>query len=282
MARWAHDVFGNSICYLDFGDVETDTLRIVSTLELQHFPPGPGLPETTIDPSAETYPFTYAAEEFPDLESSLQRHHPDPDKLIDLWALRFIPAEGKIRTLELLGAITSAIQADFTYAGRDAEGTNPPLTTLAERSGACRDFALFMMEAVRSLGFAARFVSGYLYDAALEQLPEGAADSLVGAGATHAWCSIYLPGAGWVEFDPTNGLVAGRNLIRVCSARTPEQAVPVAGSFIGRPSDFRGLDVSVDVTVQSRFVAADEDAEQATAEDVAVALEPSETEVTDA
>src|SRR6202012_4592703 len=84
----------------------------------------------------------------------------------------------------------------------------------------CRDFALLMMEAVRSLGFAARFVSGYLYDAALVD----SETPIVGGGATHAWCSVYLPGAGWVEFDPTNGLIAGRNLIRVCVARTPEQA----------------------------------------------------------
>ena len=104
---------------------------------------------------------------------------------------------------------------------------------------------MLMMEAVRALGFAARFVSGYLYDEAL-------ADSsapVVGGGATHAWVSVYLPGAGWVEFDPTNGLVAGRNLVRVCVARTPEQAVPVAGGYIGSRGDFDDLDVNVEVAV---------------------------------
>ena len=102
-----------------------------------------------------------------------------------------------------------------------------------------------MMEAARSLGLAARFISGYLYDDRLADR-EG---SVIGGGATHAWCAVYLPGAGWVEFDPTNGLIAGRNLIRVCSARTPEQAVPVGGGYEGRAADFAGLDVNVEVTV---------------------------------
>jgi transglutaminase-like putative cysteine protease len=104
------------------------------------------------------------------------------------------------------------------------------------------------MEAVRTLGFAARFVSGYVYDEALVDRD----DAVVGGGATHAWCSIYLPGAGWVEFDPTNGLIAGRNLIRVSVARTPEQAVPVAGGFVGRPNDFVAMSVDVTVTVGER------------------------------
>ena len=100
------------------------------------------------------------------------------------------------------------------------------------------------MEAARSLGLAARFVSGYLYD---DRRSSG--DPVVGGGATHAWCSVYLPGAGWIEFDPTNGLVAGRNLIRVCSARAPEQAVPIGGGYVGDADDFVDLEVSVDVAV---------------------------------
>lgn len=256
IARWAHDVFGNSIGYLDFGDTLADTLRIVSTLNLQHFPSGGGLPDTTIDPSAEFYPFTYAVAEMPDLESSLQRYHADPKGVIDAWARTFLPKEGSIRTLDLLSNITRSIQTDFAYASRDEEGTNCPIATLESRTGACRDFTLLMMEAVRTLGLAARFVSGYLYNADLE-LQEQTGEPMLGGGATHAWCSVYLPGAGWVEFDPTNGLIAGRNLIRVCSARTPEQAVPISGSFIGLPADFLGLDVDVEVTVESRVVPVD-------------------------
>ena len=239
--RWAHDVFSNSVCYLDWDGVESDTLGIVSTLDLDHFPSGVATPRETLEPGAETYPFGYSAEEFPDLARLMERQHSDPGRAVETWVRRFLPDSGPARTMDLLIAITEAIKADFAYAAREAEGTNPPAVTLATRRGACRDFALLMMEAARALGFAARFVSGYVYN-------DAAGPAAIGGGATHAWCAVYLPGAGWVEFDPTNGLLAGRNLIRVCSARAPEQAVPVAGGFIGGEHDFTGL--SVDVTVR--------------------------------
>jgi transglutaminase-like putative cysteine protease len=142
----------------------------------------------------------------------------------------------------MLEAMTRAIRDEFTYEGRDEEGTNSPVATLETGRGACRDLSLLMMEAVRALGLAARFVTGYLYDA-------DGGEGVVGGGATHAWVSVYVPGAGWVEYDPTNGLVAGENLIRVGSTRTPEQAVPVGGGYIGKASDFAGLHVDVTVRV---------------------------------
>lgn len=240
--RWAHDVFGNSICTVVWSETRSDTLDIVSRLDIDHYPASPGLPGETLDPAAETYPFSYAPEEFPDLARLMERQHADPDRLVDAWVRRFVPRTGPVRTMDLLTTITAAIRNDFTYAARDTEGTNPPVATLRDRRGACRDFAVLMMEAVRALGLAARFVSGYLYD-------ETESDQTVGGGATHAWCAVYLPGAGWVELDPTNGLVAGSNLIRVCAARTPEQAVPIAGGFIGRRGDFIGMTVDVSVTV---------------------------------
>lgn len=236
--RWAHDVFGNSIAYVEFGSRPTDRLRIVSRLDVEHFPAELEMP---LDPQAMVYPFNYADEEAPDLAPDLERLHPDPDGLIDQWAARFVSPDGTC-TLAMLHAITVAIQAEFRYAARDEEGTQAPLVTLARREGACRDFALLMMEAARSLGLAARFISGYLYDS----LGHG---GLTGGGASHAWCAIYLPGAGWVEFDPTNGLIAGRNLIRVSVARAPTQAVPVAGGYLGSAGDFTGM--RVDVAVQA-------------------------------
>jgi len=240
--HWAFDVFGNSICHLDFAEVRSNSLEIVSTLDIEHYAATPGLPRGSLDPLAETYPFSYAPEEFPDLARSMERQYFDPDRQVDAWVRRFLPLGRPARTMDLLTSITAAIKADFTYAARDAEGTFGPVLTLTSRRGACRDLALLMMEAARALGLAARFVSGYLYD-------EATTDRTVGGGATHAWCAVYLPGAGWVEFDPTNGTVAGRNLIRVCAARTPEQAVPIAGGFVGAPGDFCGMTVDVSVTV---------------------------------
>ncbi len=243
--RWAHDVFGNSVCYLEWDQAWTRLLRIVSVLDLDHFPTPHDLP---LAPAATTYPFAYAAGEAPDLALLQEQQYADSQGIVAGWARGFVNPEGSTGTMDLLIAMTRAIRSGFAYASRDAEGTHPPLRTLATRSGACRDFALLMMEACRSLGFAAQFVSGYLYDDA----SVGNRQGVVGGGATHAWCAIYLPGAGWVEFDPTNGLVAGRNLVRVCAARTPEQAVPVRGAYIGAAGDFDRLRVAVDVSVGGR------------------------------
>jgi transglutaminase-like putative cysteine protease len=163
---------------------------------------------------------------------------------VDAWAAGFVTRP--MPTLQLLQSMNAAIKEQFVYRERFEEGTQDPAETLRMKSGTCRDFALLLIEAVRSLGFAARFVSGYLYDPALQG---GAA--MQGAGATHAWADIYLPGAGWVEYDPTNGLIAGENLIRVAVTRDPAQAVPIAGTFAGRPEDFQGMDINVSVTAES-------------------------------
>jgi transglutaminase-like putative cysteine protease len=237
--RWAHDVFGNSVCILDWGDgARTDYLTVTSRLDLTHYPTGPSLPGASLDPAAEHFPFSYAVEEVPDLARLTERQVPDPARLVDSWARRF--AGTRAPTLTMLETMTQAIKSGFTYEARNEEGTRPPPETLERGSGSCRDFALLMMEGVRVLGLAARFVTGYLYDTASQ--------GTVGGGATHAWCSVYLPGAGWVEYDPTNGLTAGANLIRVASTRMPEQAVPMAGGFIGRPGD--ALPMEVEVTTE--------------------------------
>ncbi len=149
-------------------------------------------------------------------------------------------------TLDVLMEMTSRIKRQFAYAAREAEGVQTPLETLSLGSGSCRDFAVFMMEAARSLGLAARFVSGYLYDESLI----GAGEGMVGGGTTHAWVQIFLPGAGWVEYDPTNALIGGRNLIRVAVARDASQAVPLAGTYVGKPDDFLGIQVEVTVTTE--------------------------------
>jgi transglutaminase-like putative cysteine protease len=242
--RWIHDVFGNSVALATFDTAATE-LRFESEIRLEQFPSD--ALDAPVEEFARTYPFSYSSDEIPDLGRTTERHHPDPDHALDAWAKPFATAEGgggPVETLAMLARMSQAIKDRFVYAARDAEGTQTPAETLAAGSGSCRDFALLMMEAVRSLGFAARFVSGYLYDPAVD----GGGVGMIGAGATHAWVEIYLPGAGWVEFDPTNGLVGTRDLIRVAVVRDPAQAVPLAGSWTGAPSDFLGL--TVDVTVR--------------------------------
>lgn len=239
--RWMHDVFSNSIAVLSF-EGEAADLTIESSFVAEHYPAE--AEDIEIEPYARIYPFHYTAVEMPDLTRTVERHYPDPQRRVDEWARDFLKGEAQPETLDLLMRINSAIKEQFVYAARDAEGTQTPLETLERNSGSCRDFALFMMEAVRSLGFAARFVSGYLYDRALV----GAQSEVVGGGATHAWLQIYLPGAGWIEFDPTNALVGGTNLVRVAVARDAAQAVPLTGSYTGAPDDFLGMNVEVTVT----------------------------------
>lgn len=239
--HWTHDVFGNSIAHVEFAQGGTELL-IDSTLHLERY--AVVRPRFTIAEDAQHYPFVYSANDRSDLGRLLDRHYPDPHGVVDKWARDFV-TESPMPTLDLLRALNAAFKTDFTYNVRYEEGTQSPLETLDKRSGSCRDYALLFMEAVRSLGFGARFITGYLYDPALD-----GGDALQGAGATHAWADVYLPGAGWVEYDPTNGIIAGENLIRVAVTRDPSQALPISGSFTAKPSDFLGMTVEVVVTAQ--------------------------------
>jgi transglutaminase-like putative cysteine protease len=235
---WMHDVFGNSVTLLDFAD-EASELWIESLIELEQFPREQ--PDYRLAADAERWPFAYDAEERRDLGPTLDRHYPGGD--LRAWALKLL-GKREMPTLALLTRLTKAVKQRLHYVARENEGTQTPEETLAKGGGTCRDYALLMIEAVRSLGFAARFVTGYLYDPALDGGPTGTQ----GAGATHAWVQVYLPGAGWVEFDPTNGIVGGRNLIRVGVARDPKQAIPLAGTFIGDRDAYVGMEVEVRVT----------------------------------
>jgi transglutaminase-like putative cysteine protease len=240
--RWFHDVFGNSVALAHFSE-PAEELFVDSTIVVEHY--GADRTDFPLDPTARILPISYSSQEYPDLARAIERHYPDPDKRIDSWARRFLLHSDQTEIWPLLETMTATIKDEFTYIPREKEGVQTPLHTLDWQSGTCRDYALFMMEALRSLGMAARFITGYLYDPALEGFDNG----VVGAGSTHAWVQVYLPGPGWVECDPTNGVIGGTNLIRVGVARDPEQALPLSGSFYGAKEDF--IEMTADVTVSS-------------------------------
>lgn len=240
--RWMHDVFGNSVARATTWERTTE-FRVASTLLLEHYetPPLDESDSAGFDATKPVYPPDVQI----DLGAMLNPHYDDSEGRLRTWAARFIPAQpAEAGPLQTLIAIVHGIRQELDYLQRHEHGVQAPLETLDLGSGTCRDFAVLMMEAARALGFGARFATGYLYD-------DGRASdggSIHGTGATHAWAEIYLPGAGWVEFDPTNGGVGNHNLVRVAVAREPWQATPIEGTFISAPGVAAEMDVRVAVT----------------------------------
>lgn len=237
--RWMHDVFGNSVALASF-DRPAQVLHIESNIVIDRYPsPAQEFP---VEPYAKQLPFSYPASEIPDLTRSVERHYLDPDRVVIEWTRQWMTHDSPaIDTIDFLQSLTACFKSEFQYQERHEPGVQTPIETIEKRSGSCRDYAVLMMEAVRSVGLAARFVSGYLYDPAID----GQASEMTGGGATHAWVQVYLPGAGWLEFDPTNGTSGGKNLVPVAVARAPEQAIPIAGSYTGRREAFKKMDVDV-------------------------------------
>ena len=264
MLRSVPDAFGNVVTLAGFNQRARE-LRVENRLVVDHEATVPE--ERHVAPYARIWPFTYDLDDMEDLGRVMQRHYPDPEHKVDSWARSFL-AGAATTTLDLLVAINSEIRRGFTYCARYEEGVQPPARTLALRAGTCRDYAVLMMEAVRALCMAARFVTGYIYSpsgrpgavqpgqgSALD--PDGAHE---GSGATHAWVEVFVPGVGWIDFDPTNGIVGSRDLIRVASVRDPNQAIPLAGTWTGFPADSLGMTVAVRVTAAAA-IADDGDAQ---------------------
>ena len=238
---WAHDVAGNAVANATFR-APTDTLMIESTAILRL--DAAAWPVFDVAVEAMHYPFAYGADDRLDLGALAVPQYPDPEGDVAGWAHGFL-AGPRTDTLALLKDLSAGVHAAIAYAAREDEGTQSPTTTLACRSGSCRDFAVLFVEAARWLGFGARLVSGYLHDPDLELV--GSSD----AGSTHAWAEVFVPGAGWIAFDPTNRSVGGAHLVPVAVARDIRQAIPVSGSFAGPVDALQRLEVEVRVTARA-------------------------------
>ena len=238
VATWAHDVFGNAVGSATFSTT-TNMLVIDSTADILHN--AAAWPVFDIAASAINYPFRYSDDEWTDLGPLTILQYQDPAGQLRNWARSFVRGN-PTDTLSLLKDLSVGVAERIGYQSREVEGTQPPVQTLARGWGSCRDFAVLFVEATRSLGFGARIVSGYLYN------PNQDGVGSEGAGSTHAWAEVFVPGAGWITFDPTNRSVGGINLIPVAVARDIRQVMPVSGSFIGASDAFQGMSVEVSVT----------------------------------
>jgi transglutaminase-like putative cysteine protease len=239
---WTRDIFGNHIGTVHFAERAAE-LRFESTIRLDHAPAA--FLSADVEDFARIYPFAYPEEDNPGLAPFMAPLAPHPE--LDRWAATFLRADGSADTRTLLVDMTQTIKRTFKHVARHENGTQDPVQTLTLASGSCRDLAVFMIAALRSLGLAARFVSGYLH------LADDDDDRIIG-GNTHAWVQVYVPGPGWVDFDPSSGMVGNQNLVRVAVVHEPREAIPLQGTWVGTASDHLVMKVAVMVTA-----AADDD-----------------------
>lgn len=223
--RWLYDALGNSVCRFTPGSPGR-TLSIVSDLTIERFPAALTRRHIT-DPQTVT-PIVYGSADRAVLTPFLEPVSEDPQGHLLSW-LREQMGSTREPALDFLLRLNRTIHDGFDYIARDQGAAQDPGHTVAMRSGTCRDFAWLMVEALRRLGYAARFVTGYLYS----PLAGEGSGGMRGAGATHAWCEVFLPDLGWTEFDPTNALAESPDLIPVAVTRTPLEAAPVSGAIYG-------------------------------------------------
>jgi transglutaminase-like putative cysteine protease len=235
---WALDVFGNAVATASF-QAMCDRLIVDSVAEVEL--DSVAWPVFAIAASAISYPFSYSDAEWIDLGALAALQYPDPRGQLRHWAQSFVRGN-PTDTLSLLKDLSSGVSRSILYQSREEEGTQSPTQTLDRGWGSCRDFAVLFAEAARTLGFGARIVSGYLYN------PDQSSVGSSGGGSTHAWVEVYVPGAGWISFDPTNRSVGSFNLVPVAVARDIWQAMPVTGSFVGMTNAFSGMTVEVAVS----------------------------------
>ena len=234
--EWSYDGFGNHVAIAQFDDRAAE-LRVVSNIRLDHAPAC--FRAADIEDFARTYPFAYTADDWPDVRRYTQP--PSARRELDRWSAAFFGNDGSADAHDLLVGMTQSIRRTFQHVARHQNGVQDPLRTLTLGSGSCRDLAVLMIAARRSRGIAARFVSGYVHLA-----DDDDEDEMTG-GNTHAWVQVYVPGPGWVDFDPSGGVVGNRNLVRVAVTHHPREAIPVQGSWYGSASDHLAMKVAVKV-----------------------------------
>lgn len=227
---WHRDVEGNSVAVANFTR-PAQQLTVESEVIIQQYNESPL--DFIVADYAINYPFSY--DEADQFLLSPYRILPDQEtrELLNNWIFNVWKSHEQIQTYSLLQRLTETIYNTLVYKVREEPGVQSAKETLSLGSGSCRDFALLFMEAVKCLGLASRFVSGYLYAPLMSSQ----------VGSTHAWAEVYLPGGGWKGFDPTIGDIVGTDHIPVAVSRLAEAVPPISGSYAGSAES--QLDVGV-------------------------------------
>ena len=227
---WHRDVEGNSVAVANFTR-PAQQLTVESEVIIQQYNESPL--DFIVADYAINYPFSY--DEGDQFLLSPYRVLPDQEtrELLNNWIFNVWKSSEQIQTYTLLQRLTETIYNTLVYKVREEPGVQSAKETLSLGSGSCRDFALLFMEAVKCLGLASRFVSGYLYAPLMSSQ----------VGSTHAWAEVYLPGGGWKGFDPTIGDIVGTDHIPVAVSRLAEAVPPISGSYAGSAES--QLDVGV-------------------------------------
>jgi uncharacterized protein (DUF2126 family) len=226
--NWQQDPFANHLARLVFPE-KTREFKVTVDLVAEMAVYNPF--DFFLEPQAETFPFSYEAEVAAELAPYLVKGALTPRFAELVTACRPVAGAPALRTIDFLVQLNQRLQQDIRYLIRMEPGVQTPEQTLSNASGSCRDSGWLLVQLLRHLGLAARFVSGYLIqlkpDVKALDGPSGAEQDFTDL---HAWCEVYLPGAGWIGLDPTSGLLAGEGHIPVACTPEPSSAAPVSGA----------------------------------------------------
>ena len=234
--NWQQDPFANYLARLVFPE-RVDHLRVTVDLVAEMAVYNPF--DFFLDDSAETFPFRYNETLARELAPYLVKETPSPR--FAEFVSSVTPRRGaKERTIDFLVGLNQRVRNDVRYLIRMEPGVQTPEETLVSAAGSCRDSGWLLAQTLRHLGLAARFVSGYLIqlkpDVKSLDGPSGAESDFTDL---HAWCEVFLPGAGWIGFDPTSGLLAGEGHIPLAATPEPGSAAPIAGLVEASKVEFR-------------------------------------------
>jgi len=242
--RWVRDVYGNAVLVCHFGLDVSPVLEFDARMEVTLDEDNPF--DFILDPHAAAYPFDYGPHDRHALAPFMDKvARPGSLRVLDWFYNAVSSPLQHSSTVQFLSDLNEAVRRDIAYVRRDEEGIQSPDTTLSLRTGSCRDMAVLFIAAVRQLGMAARFVSGYLYDPPVRA--GGGHTFNRAVGSMHAWAEVYLPGAGWKGFDPTNGILANQFFLPTGVSHEPAAVNPVQGTYYSKQPTGSTIELTLEI-----------------------------------